>query len=536
MIALPPTLGSLKDLKRRKSQAFDTNAQWRDTLDDAYEYFLPQRNLFNTEAKGQKKMDRIFDSTAPNAIQIGASKLQANIAPIWSQWAILGLSKEVEREAEEQGLDVKGAKEKLEHQAEVIFDFINRSNFGTQFFEMALDLLIGTGSLMITEDVDSEDMPIVFHSIPQKDLAFEEGPQGTIETHWRTFQTKARNLERKYNGFEPSQKTRDIIEQKPNTDVTINEGTVFDPKSPNLDSEGKVLSMGKYYGVVWVDGEDHVSWLQDYGESSAWVTGRYFKTSGEVRGRGPALAVYPDVRSLNKAKEFVLQKAAIDLAGMWTATDDGVTNPYSITIAAGMVIPVGSNNTNNPSIVRLDTASNLNLALFEVEQLQNDIKVALFSDLRDPAGPVRSATEIAIDTRELAKRIGSAFGRLQTEVLIPILKRVNSILVKRGILEPIKIGSRDVSVKFTSPLARAQDAEDMLAVQQAVEFTLNTAGPEVIPMSFKVEDFPMWAAEKAGMPTELVRSKAEREAIVSQAAKGAIPDINKQEGAQNVVE
>ena len=117
----------------------------------------------------------------------------------------------------------------------------------------------------------------------------------------------------------------------------------------------------------------------------------------------------PDVRSLNKAKEFVLQKAAIDLAGMYTATDDGVTNPYNMVIAPGIVIPVGSNNTNNPSIQRLDTSANLSLAQFEIIELQSAIKIALFNDLRDPSGPVRTATEIAIEARELAKRIGSAF-------------------------------------------------------------------------------------------------------------------------------
>ena len=152
----------------------------------------------------------------------------------------------------------------------------------------------------------------------------------------------------------------------------------------------------------------------------------------------------PDVRSLNKAKEFVLQKAAIDLAGMYTATDDGVTNPYNMVIAPGVVIPVGSNNTNNPSIQRLDTGSNLALAQFEIVELQNAIKLALFNDLRDPAGPVRSATEVAIESRELAKRIGSAFGRLQTEILVPILKRVVAILTRRGLIVPIELDGRDV--------------------------------------------------------------------------------------------
>jgi len=51
---------------------------------------------------------------------------------------------------------------------------------------------------------------------------------------------------------------------------------------------------------------------------------------------------------------------------------------------------------------------------------------------------------------------------LQTEILIPILKRVVSILIRRGLITPIELDGRDVEIKFTSPLARAQDSEDIL--------------------------------------------------------------------------
>ena len=178
-----------------------------------------------------------------------------------------------------------------------------------------------------------------------------------------------------------------------------------------------------------------------------------------------------------------------------------------------------SNNTNNPSIQRLDTASSLSLAQFEIVELQNAIKIAMFNDLRDPAGPVRTATEIAIESRELAKRIGSAFGRLQTEVLIPVLKRVVSILIRRGLITPIELDGRDIEVKFTSPLARAQDSEDVLAVQQAVEFVLGTAGPDQVQMAFKIEDFGTWVAEKTGMSSDLVRDDAEKQRIIQAGAE-----------------
>jgi len=206
---------------------------------------------------------------------------------------------------------------------------------------------------------------------------------------------------------------------------------------------------------------------------------------------------------------------------MYTATDDGVTNPYNIVISPGVVIPVGSNNSSNPSIQRLDTGTNLQLAQFEMNELQNSIKRALFNDLRDPTGPVRSATEIAIDSRELAKRIGSAFGRLQTEVLVPILKRVVHILTRRGLLQPIQLDGRDIEIKFLSPLAKAQDGEDIINVQQAVQFVLQNAGPDQAKIGFKLEDFGTWVASKTGMPAELVRSDAEKAQIIQAGAEAA---------------
>lgn len=513
---IPEGIGTLSDLKDRSKMAFEQMAKWQDILDDAYEYFLPQRNLFNREDKGQKKMDRIFDSTSLEAIKQGASKLQENIAPIWANWAIFEPSNEVLRLIEEsQGsVSEKDIRENLEKQADVLFDVLNRSNFGTQFFEFALDLLIGTATMMIDED-ESDEMPIIFSTIPQVGIAFEEGPHGTVETHWRKFKVKARNIERKWPGFEISSTLADTIKQSPDAEIDLIQGLVFQPKTQ------------QYHAVVWVDSEDKASWVETFDISSPMITARYSKTAGEIRGRGPALDVLPDVRSLNKAKEFVLTKAAIDLSGIWTATDDGVTNPYNMQVVPGIIIPVGSNNTTNPSIARLDTATNIELSLFEIKELQQSIRRALFSEIREPNDSVISATQFAIEARELAKRIGSAFGRLQTEALIPILKRVHFILKRRGLVQPIVIGGREVNIKFTSPLARAQDAEDLLSVQQAVAFTLQTAGPDQAKMAFKLEDFGTWASTKTGMPQELVRTEAEKDDIIRAGAEavkaGLIP-------------
>jgi len=504
----PRKLGDLKAVKEREKKAFEKNIQWHDQLEDVYEYFLPQRNIFDEEPTGQEKMDRIYDSTALEAIQTGASKLQENIAPIWARWAIFEPSQQIKamldsgkyQQSEE---DIRKA---LEAQAETVFDIINRSNFSTQFYEMCLDLLIGTGTLKIDE-VQDDEMPIMFSATPQKGIAFEEGAKGTVENHYRRFKVKYRHLTQKWDGFEPSADVAQKIINVPDSEVDVHEAVLYEP-------DEKV-----YYGLVWVQGDENISWSESFSDSSPMVTGRYAKTAGEVRGRGPALQLLPDVKTLNKVKEFALQKAAIDLSGMFMAVDDGVTNPYSITISPGVIIPVGSNNSTNPSLQRLDTGGDLNLSQFIMSELQTSIKRGLFSDLRDPSDAVVSATQFAMETRELAKRIGSAFGRLQTEVLVPVLQRVVFILARRGVIKPFKLNGVDITVKFTSPLARAQNGEDMLAAQQAVEFVLNTAGPEQVQMAFKIEDFGTWAGEMSGMPAELIRNKVEKEKIIQAGAQ-----------------
>ncbi len=523
MASIPESIGTLKSLKARENKAFTENGKWEDILDDAYEYFLPQRNLFNREDKGQKKMDRIFDSTAGESIKQGASRIQENTTPIWAIWAKLEPSVESLKIIEENSEDETEIRELLEEETEILFDVINRSNFGTQIYEFDLDLLIGTATMMIDED-DDDEMPVIFNSVPQIGVAFEEGPHGTVETHWRRFKVKARNIERKWPGFEVSSELANTIKESPDTDIDLTQGLVYDPKN-------KV-----YYAVVWVKSEDRASWVEEFGESSPMVTSRYSKTAGEIRGRGPALDVLPDVKSLNKAKEFTLTKAAIDLSGIWTATDDGVSNPYNITIAPGVVIPVGSNNSSNPSLARLDTNASLELALFEMQELQQAIKRALFNEIREPSDSVISATQFAIEARDFAKRVGSAFGRIQTEALIPILKRVHFILKRRGILKPITIGGREVSIKFTSPLARAQDAEDLISVQQAIQFTLETGGEEAVQMAFKVEDLGKWSADKTGMPQELVRSDAEKEQVIQAGAAAVQAEAQQPQQPQQTIQ
>lgn len=491
-------------IQKRASASMGLQTSWHSLLTDAYDYFLPQREVLNSHSPGQKKMDKIFDSTAIVGTKEFANRMQANITPIWRNWATFELSADLQQALKAQGEDTQKIRLQLQDAARVVFDYLNHSNFATQINEAYLDLVIGTACMMVNESDDPVKL-IEFQTLPQVDIGYEAGPAGNVEHVFKNIEVVARNVERKFPGIELTEKLKEQVKNDPESKMPFIHCMIFDGEAR------------EYWSLLLPKGSDVFVWSQQYDEFGPWVVGRWSVISGEIRGRGPALDVLPDVKSLNKIKEFALRKAAIDLSGIWTAVDDGVTNPYTIRIQPGIVIPVGTNDRTSPSLQRLDTTNDLQMTQFVVSEMQTNIKRTLFNDLRDPNGPVRSATEIATDSRDLAQRMGSAFGRIQTEMLEPILNRVISILKKHGKIPDIQVDGKSVTIKFTSPLSRAQDTEDLLAVQQAVQFVVETTGPENAMVAFKIKEFGRFAADKTGMDASLVNSETEAEEIVTEA-------------------
>jgi hypothetical protein len=488
--------GGVSQVKARADQALGQKELWRALLQDSYEYFLPQKEVWNEYSPGYQKTNKIFDSTGQVAIKEFANRMMMNITPQGTVWAKLipGLNhpKEVREDPE--------ILRTLEDINETLFSYINNSNFYTTMGEAYLDLALGTAALTVEEG--NLDNPLVFELINQAEVGYEAGPSGIIENIYRNKSHKARNLPRAYPNGNFSSKIKEQIEKDPTSDVLMLECMLFDPKE------------GRYWIIVLQDQD--VIWEIDRGTATPWPAFRWSVTPGEVRGRGPALDALQDVKTLNKVEEFALQKAAIELAGLWTGQDDGLFNPYTVDVQPGVVIPVSTNLTTNPSLARLDTGGPLQLTQFEVGRMQTAIRTHLYNDLRDPTGPVRSATEIAIQQRELANRIGSSFGRIQNEALVRILNSSASTLQRRGLLPSFAIDGRDFDVKFTSPLSRAQDQEEIQNLTEALSLSVQMVGPEATAANYKMDKVPTWIGRKTGVDNELLRSNTEREAALKE--------------------
>jgi hypothetical protein len=167
-----------------------------------------------------------------------------------------------------------------------------------------------------------------------------------------------------------------------------------------------------------------------------------------------------------------------------------------------------------------------------MQQLRDSVRRILLG-AQTSDGPIKSATEIAIQDRNRLWDMGAEFGRIQAELLSRIIARCVWILQKRGKMAPLRVDGKMVTLKYVSPLARAQDQEDLLALEHSLGLAAQAAtiageaGVAAMALGFKLENLPSWLAKRTGLDASLVRTEREKKqmarttaAIAQQAQAG----------------
>jgi hypothetical protein len=130
----------------------------------------------------------------------------------------------------------------------------------------------------------------------------------------------------------------------------------------------------------------------------------------------------------------------------------------------------------------------------------------------------RSATEIVERMKELAQNLGSAFGRLINETMIPVVSKTLQVMDDRGIIElPLRVNGLEVKVSAVAPLAMAQNMEDVNNILQYLQIT-QQSGPEG-QAGIKIGDMLDMIAEKLGVPQKIRPTPEDRMMMMQQAAQ-----------------
>lgn len=496
--SLPSGLESADNLMKRRTAAASRKELWRSTYTEAQRYAMPARETFNWTTPGQEK-NRLYDSTLQELTYEAANTLCALLFPPWSRWAELGAGGTIpENEVPKELLSG------LQRATQMFFAFLNSSNFTTVIHECALDLMIGTCALDFDEG--DNEKPFVFTAVPLSAIELEEGPDGTVETTFMLRKPTARNIMRTYPGtqiWDLSAATQDAMKTNPDVEIEVVQGSIYDPDTKH------------YYGVAMEAASKNIFWRFDYGTSCPRIVARATKVSGEIYGRGRVINSLPDARTLDKMVEFVLRHAAMQIAPPYTAVSDGVINPYTVTLQPNTPIPVASNANDNPSLKVLDVGGNFSLSEKLMDMLRERLRRAMLGPEGSTGQPL-SASEITIADRNRLWAMNGEFSRIQAELLFKIVARGVFILQKKGLIPQFKIDGRIVTVRYTSPFAKSQNSEDVMALQNSIA-AVGALGPAALAVTFKIDDIGEWVSRKNGVDMALVNNKDEREVLKKQA-------------------
>ena len=191
----------------------------------------------------------------------------------------------------------------------------------------------------------------------------------------------------------------------------------------------------------------------------------------------------------------------------------------TIRIAPGAIIPVARNGgPQGESLRQMPRSGDFNVSQIVINDLRMNIKKILLDDTLPPDNmSARSATEIAERMKELASNLGSAFGRLITETMVPMIARILYVMDERGLIEmPLKVNGLEVKVVPISPIAQAQNMGDIEKIMQWVQMS-SAHGPEG-QMAVKTGSIPDYVADKLGIPADLRTTPQERQQMMEQAA------------------
>jgi hypothetical protein len=503
---LPANLENAKALLERRERAAKIKEQWRSIYQECYQYAMPTRETFTWQTEGQRKNNILYDSTLQEATYTAANTLIALLFPSWTRWAELAPGGAID--PDDMPPEVKIG---LQKATKTFFDFLNSSNFSTVISEVALDLMVGTGGLDFDEG-ESIDRPFKFCALPLSAIEIEEGPDGSVENTYMLRKPRARHLMRLYPGlemFDLSKQTQELIEDetKADTEVEVVQCEIYNPDD------------GHYYGVVVEKKAEQIIWRYDYGKSSPKIIARATKVAGETYGRGRVMLALSDAKTLDKMQEFTLRQAALSVAPPLTGVSDGVLNPYTASLTPNTIIPVASNDNGNPSLRPLEVGGNFNIT----EAMMSDLRERVRRTMLGPEpseGAVKSATEIDISDRNRLWAMNGEYNRIQAELLAKIMARGVFILQKKGLIPKFNIDGRAVKITYTSPFAKSQAAEDVMALQEAIAVS-SMVGPETLQLSVKVEDIPKYVWGLKGVPEKLLRSDEEKQALMENVAQAA---------------
>jgi len=495
---------------------------WEDHWQEIADYFLPRKaNITEKHTAGDKRHDQIFDGTATHALELLSASLNGMLTNTISPWFVLKFRNQM-------AADNDAANEWLESCAKIMQQVFSRSNFQQEIFELYHELLaFGTSAMFITDDVQDD---LRFRTLHISELYITENEKGLVDSLTRRFHLKNKNIPAMYPDADLHKSILADIEKAP-YDETVIIHSVYPSATPMGYDNNKNMDF-----VSCHVHEKSGTLLRESGfKEFPYVVPRYLKSSSnEVYGRSPAMNALPDTKMLNTMSKTTIKAAQKQIDPPLMVPDDGFILPVR-------TVPGGLNfyrSGTRERIEPLNIGSNNPIGIQMEEQRRKAIRENFFVDqLMTTGNQNMTATEVMQRTEEKMRLLGPVLGRLQSELLQPLITRSFNLLLKNNKLPPIpeELGDQDVEIEYVSPLAKAQKSQELSSVMRGIEIFGSMQNIAPVFDYIDIDGLVNHIQEVLGLPAKIMRSKAEVQQKQQQKQQAQMEQMQLQQ-AQQVAE
>jgi hypothetical protein len=488
----------LKRYDRLKSQRQNWESHWQEVAD----YMQPRKaDVTKTRSRGDKRTELIFDSSPLQSVELLAASLHGMLTNPSTPWFSLRF-KEEDIEFEDE------AKEWLESATETMYAAFNKSNFQQEIFELYHDLItFGTAAMFIEED--DEDI-LKFSTRHINEIFIAENDKGRIDTVFRKFKLSARAAIQKFGDVSTNIAT--VAKKDPYEEVEMLHAVYprsdFNPKKQDKQN----MPFESVYIEAGTGEELSVSGFREF----PFVVPRYLKASHEIYGRSPAMTALPDVKMLNEMSKTTIKSAQKQVDPPLLVPDDGFILPVR-TVPGGLnFYRAGTRDRIEPLNIGANTPLGLNME----EQRRNSIRNAFYvNQLMMQTGPQMTATEVIQRNEEKMRLLGPVLGRLQSELLKPLIDRAFALILRKNLFKPAPefLSGKDIEIEYVSPLAKAQKSSELQSIMRAIEIMGSLSNVAPVFDHINMDKLVRHLADIVGVPQKILKPQSELNAERQQA-------------------
>ena len=481
---------------------------------------------------GQVRTEKAYDSTAIQSCQELGAWMYASLTPASERWMAIELE-----DMREYGDDPE-----LIEWLELVTDALlhqyanDATDFNGAICESFLDIP-AFGTCVFNQEWNWDENALCFKTQPLADCFFEENNYHRVDSLYRRLKMTTRQMLREF-GLESLP-----LQVRDNKNATKQFDVIHAVHPRDERTQYKLDSANMPFASLWVC-ELSGTILRESGYSSfPYHVPRWTKIAGEPYGRGPGIQCLPDIKMVNRMMFVILKAGQLAIHPPLQVPSDGFLLPIKTHPGALLMKEPGTEN-----IEPLKFEGNLPIGLEIVEQTREAIRRCFFVDVLKslPAKKERqSAFEVSQMVDQNLRLMGAMLGRIQTEMLTPMIRRTYELLKQHDMMPPppSHIRGAKMAIRYVSPAALAQRGAKLDQMSRFLNGLLPLAQmkPDVID-ALNTDGWVRVLAEATHAPTAILNTAEEMETIrqrraeeqLAMAAKEAIEPASK--AAKNLAE